>query len=754
VEPLQRFSLLALLVALGCFGAPSKATDYYVKKGSGCTRSYPSCGVDEPGREFDDVDLCSRVLAPGDTCWIKNGIYSNGASTKGRHTYVPRNSGRPDAPLTFRAYPDHRPVFRDGGNWDLGISGQKHHVVYSGLVIEGVLRVQGSSESERVRGVRIEHCEISGGGGKSDGNWAGIFAQWTEDLVIANNVIRDARVDEGLGGSDSAKGITLFNGRRTLIEHNYLHGHPSEGIFDKEGGEDNVIRRNVFESNGKHVKVNNQADERKLYNERTQIYENLFLCDRGGGSTSILMLSRPTAWSVYNNTGFECSGIEVRSSSGPANAAAVYNNIWWRSEEGKAMWSSQEGDDREPDYMDHNLYAPRGKYRENRYSDSARSVYGLEQWRGREHPKVYDTHSLEADPRFLDPGNRDFRLHEESPARGAGRGGEDLGAYPRADDTVIGPTGGGVPASLPAVEGGPPLAPAFRSSARDRVDASDANNEVCLQTLPETIFCEDFESGRIERRQWRDVNLGGKPESPALTVQDEFVAGGHHAAMGRAVAGRSTDLWAARGFGDHPLWGVGEPVTDIEIRAKLRWSEGFDFEKGGAKIFIVGAFEDWSAGYIGPNPWSPYYLLLQWRRTGKSDRPQELEGVLHRKTECAEVAGAKGCNRWRSMKPNLASLPLRAGRWYDVRYRVALNTPGLQDGLFEAWVDGVKIIEYRDVDYRGRYTSHGLNQFMLSRRANKKSPTQSLFWDELLVSATAPLSASSAPPASGAQKAP
>ena len=238
-----------------------------------------------------------------------------------------------------------------------------------------------------------------------------------------------------------------------------------------------------------------------------------------------------------------------------------------------------------------------------------------------------------------------------------------------------------------------------------------------------------------------------------LDVQEVGAAGGNHAAVGRAVAGRSTDLWAARGFGDHPLWGGGAPLTDIEIRAKLRWSEGFDFEKGGAKIFIVGAFEGWSADYVGPNPWSPYYLLLQWRRAEKSKRPLELEGVLHRKTECAEAGGTKGCNRWRSMKPNLASVPLRAGRWYDVRYRVALNTPGQKDGVFEAWVDGAKIIEYSDVDYRGRYTDFGVNQFMLSRRASPKSPTQSLFWDDVEVSATATRSAPAAL-SSGAQKAP
>jgi len=443
----QRASRVALFVAVFAalfagfvpFASQSRASDYYVNKGTDCTRSYPRCGVDEPGREFDDVDQCARILAPGDTCWIKNGTYSYGASSRGRHTYVTKRSGRPESPLTFRAYPGHRPVFRDGGNWDLGVSGEQHFVVYSGLVIEGVLLVQGSSEAKRVRGVRIVDFEISGGGGKSDGNWAGIFAQWTEDLVIANNIIRDARVDQGLGGSESAKGITLFNGRRTLVEHNYIHGHPSEGIFDKEGGEDNVYRRNVFWDNKVGIKVNNQGDSRDVQNERTLIYENVFVCEDEDTNEAIRMLHQPTDWVIRNNTGYECASIVVRSSSGPADGGVVYNNIWWSSTTEKTMWESQNGDDREPAYMDYNLYAPNGKYRENRYTDESKTRYSLSSWRSTPHPLWYDANSFEGDPIFVDPENGDFHLAVGSPAIGAGLYGEDLGAYPLGNEESVGP---------------------------------------------------------------------------------------------------------------------------------------------------------------------------------------------------------------------------------------------------------------------------------------------------------------------------
>jgi hypothetical protein len=709
-------ALAALLlgIAPGC-GEPVYATDYYVKQGSGCTRAYPRCGADVAGQEFDDVDQCASVLRPGDTCWIKDGVYRKGVDSDRDRPYQPHRGGEPGRPVSFRAYPGQRPVFRDGGVWDLGVSGAVDHVRYSGLAVEGVLRIQGQNEQRRARGIVVENCDISLGGGKNDGNWSGIFVQWAEDLVIRGNRIHDVKVD------GAAKGISIFNGRRVLVEHNHIFGNPSEGVFDKEGGEDNVYRNNLFERNGTHLKINNQADERGLYNVRTRITENLFLCEPGAdASASILMLSRPSEWEVSHNTSYECDGIEVRSKSGPARAKAVFNNIWWRSGPRGSAWSSESGDDREPEYMDFNLYAPGDRFRENRYTDASRSVDGLEAWRAREHPLRYDEHSLELDPLFANPALRDFRLAAGSPARGAGRGGEDLGAWPRADSSGVGPQ----PEHAP-VSGPPPALAALPPGAAS-----------CREPGPGLLFCEDFEAGSLDRRVWRDVELGGA--GAALRVQDAAARHGRFAAEGRAASGRETDLWAARGFGDHPLWGDGERVDEVVLTSALRFSPGFEFGKaGGAKIFILGAFESWSAGYPDPNVWSPYYLLVQWRRGDRSDRPRELEGVLHRKTECAAGAARKGCNAWRDLPANLAHVPFEAGRWVELRLRAKLNRPGQADGILEAWLDGQPVLAYADVDYRGHYARHGLNHFLLSRRASAKSPAQSLFWDEVSLAAPA-----------------
>ena len=48
-----------------------------------------------------------------------------------------------------------------------------------------------------------------------------------------------------------------------------------------------MYRRNVFENNEVSLKINNQGDSNGVYNERTQIYENIFICTDPGVSESI-----------------------------------------------------------------------------------------------------------------------------------------------------------------------------------------------------------------------------------------------------------------------------------------------------------------------------------------------------------------------------------------------------------------------------------------------------------------------------------
>lgn len=76
-----------------------------------------------------------------------------------------------------------------------------------------------------------------------------------------------------------------------------------------------------------------------------------------------------------------------------------------------------------------------------------------------------------------------------------------------------------------------------------------------------------------------------------------------------------------------------------------------------------------------------------------------------------------------------------SGRWVCVEARVKLNTPGKKDGLNQLWIDGRLEAERKGLDWRGSYTSHGINAVFLETYWNKGSPvTQSRWLDNFVIS--------------------
>lgn len=257
---------------------------------------------------------------------------------------------------------------------------------------------------------------------------------------------------------------------------------------------------------------------------------------------------------------------------------------------------------------------------------------------------------------------------------------------------------------------------AFAAPEAARAQAAVGTGAVCAAPSASWIFCDGFESGSLSA--WQDVSLGG-----ILSVQSAVVAaGGRALAAAVPVGSIAENGWAGRYFGDHPLGAApgGPEVQDVYIAARVRFSDSWEMTYG--KMFTIAAFESWSAGYPEPMSWSPYYVLLQYNH-------MQAEGVMHSKTS--------GASKWRAMFQNLGTpVTFARGRWYEMQYRVKLNTPGRADGLFEMWIDGVKKASYADVNYRDSYAQNGWNHMMLTAYQNGGPATRAatLYWDEVILS--------------------
>ena len=91
-----------------------------------------------------------------------------------------------------------------------------------------------------------------------------------------------------------------------------------------------------------------------------------------------------------------------------------------------------------PSYTDYNMFFGTEKFNV-RLWESGSCYETLSSWQGSgelEEGSNPDKHSTYADPLFINPGGDcpdDYRLDKTSPARGAGKSRQDIGAYPFGD---------------------------------------------------------------------------------------------------------------------------------------------------------------------------------------------------------------------------------------------------------------------------------------------------------------------------------
>ena len=242
-----------------------------------------------------------------------------------------------------------------------------------------------------------------------------------------------------------------------------------------------------------------------------------------------------------------------------------------------------------------------------------------------------------------------------------------------------------------------------------------STTDECSSPQAGWILCDGFESGTMN--YWKDDLSDDGGRLAAVSGANAYTGG---------YVGRQTQItggtggWGTKYFGDHPLLSSpGGQVSDFYLRSMVRFSAGYSWPTGTNKMFVVAAFESWSASYPQPLSYSPYYVIFDVDSTG---RPQ-LE--VHRKV---------GSDVWRTLAQNIGTpVALTTGAWHELQIHLKLNTPGAADGVAEIWIDGVRKAAFADVDFRSTYTTRGWNHLLLSPYGNPSSPAnQTQDWDNIV----------------------
>ena len=144
----------------------------------------------------------------------------------------------------------------------------------------------------------------------------------------------------------------------------------------------------------------------------------------------------------------------------------------------------------------------------------------------------------------------------------------------------------------------------------------------------------------------------------------------------------TTDYGTPEGGGQFLAVAGLAPTNALHLRYYVRFSEGFDFVKGGKLPGLFGGTNHFSGGAIpdGTNGFSVRYM---WRTDGDGEAYAYLPTSTLYGTEI-------GRGRWR----------FQPGQWHCLEQRVVLNAPGIDDGRLTVWVDGSMLIDERALRYR------------------------------------------------------
>lgn len=260
----------------------------------------------------------------------------------------------------------------------------------------------------------------------------------------------------------------------------------------------------------------------------------------------------------------------------------------------------------------------------------------------------------------------------------------------------------------------------------------DGTFATCPSPLPGAwVFCEDFETITDPA----EVMLDYQDRDGAFVLVDGIGASGDHAMEASYREGEEGAGWMVLSFGGSPLPTLDHPThvpeasfEEIYWRLRVKTEPGWpDVGPGQLTRTISFASEDWSEA-----------VVAHLRSAGEG---VTLEGVpvtcvTGTTVDCSGYDDQAGLQSLGSM---IGDAPLysaeMSGQWHCVEGHLALNTPGVANGVLEFWVDDELQATRSDLDLRGSWTDYGINALVVENLWPGGAPARLRRWiDDLVVS--------------------
>lgn len=153
----------------------------------------------------------------------------------------------------------------------------------------------------------------------------------------------------------------------------------------------------------------------------------------------------------------------------------------------------------------------------------------------------------------------------------------------------------------------------------------------------------------------------------------------------------------------------GQGYEAVELEYRLKFGPDFDFVRGGKLPGLIGGIGN--VGGNKPNGTDGFSARMMWRTNGsagsplsstETDKANIVQYVYHpdQPDQPGPPVTTFGDNlRWDD-GPAGDWKEFESGQWYRLRHRVVMNTPGQNDGVIQAWLDGELVLNVTDLRFR------------------------------------------------------
>ncbi len=244
-------------------------------------------------------------------------------------------------------------------------------------------------------------------------------------------------------------------------------------------------------------------------------------------------------------------------------------------------------------------------------------------------------------------------------------------------------------------------------------------------THPHWLWCDDFESDSSLEQNYFDVNR----ENGRFGVVSDTAYAGTHALRNGYAAGVESAGWLKFSFGATPVLPkryIDRNFDDVYWRFYMQTGPNWIGQPAKVTRAMIFSSKNWAQAAIG-HLWEGNVLSMGL------DPVSGVVGSTVVTTGWNDFAHMK----WLGKVDGSEQVYANANRekWYCIEVHMKLNTPGSSDGVFEFWINESLQANKNNLNWRGSYTTYGINALTLEGWTNNGAKqNQNRYFDNFVVS--------------------